>query len=221
MTISLVNRTKKQARHAYTKLSRFYDWFTSAEAPFKRAGLELLATQPGETVLEIGFGTGESLLALANAAGANGHVCGVDLSAGMAAVARQKLRAADVFSRTSMFLGDGATLSMKAGAFDAVFISFTLELFDTPEIPHVLAEIRRVLKPDGRLAVVAMAKKPHDSPMVQLYEWAHRRFTVWVDCRPIFARAMVEAAGFRVQTVQAVSMFGLPVEIIRAVAPLS
>ncbi len=214
MNISPVTRSKKEARFVYNKMSRRYDLFTAAEKPYKLAGLRMLNAQPGESVLEIGFGTGECLLSLARSVGETGAVFGVDLSDGMAAVARRKLRAADFLLRAHLFCGDAAHLSARTHAFDAVFISFTLELFDTPEIPRVLGEVRRVLKPGGRLAVVSLAKGARASAMVRLYEWAHRKFPAWVDCRPIFVRAAVERAGFRVTQTTPMTMFGLPVEIV-------
>ena len=77
-------------------------------------------------------------------------------------------------------------------------MSFTLELFDTPEIPRVLAECRRVLRPAGRLAVVSISREQPDDAMVKAFEWTHRHFPNLLDCRPIHARRSVEAAGFAV-----------------------
>lgn len=66
-------------------------------------------------------------------------------------------------------------MSYLTNKFDAVFMSFALELFDTPEIPKVLAEIKRVLKLNGRLGVVSMSKEDEDSILLRLYEWTHKR----------------------------------------------
>ena len=99
---------------------------------------------------------------------------------------------------------------------DAVFLSFTLELFDTPEIPIVLQQCRRVLKKDGRLCVVAMGKGTRDTWMMRLYEWSHRVFPASVDCRPIPSEAFVREAGFEITQIQQAMMFGLPVDIVLA-----
>jgi demethylmenaquinone methyltransferase/2-methoxy-6-polyprenyl-1,4-benzoquinol methylase len=197
-------------------MSRWYDLIASSEGAFVEAGLEQLDAQAGEDVLEVGYGTGEALLTLARAVGASGHVHGIDLSPGMFRVAHEKLQQAGLTQHTSLICGDGARLPYPARRFDALFMSFTLELFDTPEMPHVLAECRRVLRPHGRLGVVSLTKSADPGPLVRLYEWFHRQFPAYIDCRPIPLREIVEQNGFRVRTHRRDAMWGLPVGIVIA-----
>jgi demethylmenaquinone methyltransferase/2-methoxy-6-polyprenyl-1,4-benzoquinol methylase len=99
---------------------------------------------------------------------------------------------------------------------DGIFMSFTLELFDTPDIPCVLQECYRVLKSDGRLAVVCMKKTDPPGVAVRVYEWFHDHLPDYADCRPIFAQPELEKSGFSIEDVSMSSMWGLPVEIILA-----
>jgi ubiquinone/menaquinone biosynthesis C-methylase UbiE len=215
--ISRVKRSKETARASYNRMSRFYDLLTgSSEQKYKDLGLALLQLQPGEKVLEIGFGTGKSLIPLARGVGESGQVFGVDLSEGMAKAAARRLEQAGLAERIRLSCGDAAQLAQPEASLEAIFLCFTLELFDTPEIPQVLAECRRVLKPGGRMVVVAMSKKGHFNLMTRLYDWAHEKWPAWVDCRPIYVEASLQEAGFNIQKSLTLPMWGLPVEIIVA-----
>ena len=216
-SISRVTRSKAQARASYNRLSRWYDAFSGGtEGKYRDIGLRKLDPQPGESILEIGFGTGHGILALARAVGEAGKVCGIDLSEGMLAITRKRVTAASLGSRVDLRLGDGAQMPFSGGSFDAIFMSFTLELFDTPEIPLVLDQCRESLRLGGRIVIVTMAMADHPGLPERIYVWFHARLPGVVDCRPILARAALQAAGFIVVETTSLSMWGLPVEIILA-----
>src|SRR5215211_2063476 len=159
-SIKRVNRSKAAARASYNRLSRWYDVIAgSTEKKYRDWGLAKLSARPGERILEIGFGTGHCLVALAKAVGSTGQVIGLDISDGMLAVAQQRLQTEKLSDRAILHLGDAANLNfIPSTSLDGIFMSFTLELFDTPEIPRVLQECYRVLKLGGRLVVVTMTK---------------------------------------------------------------
>jgi len=218
--ISRVTRSKKQAIAAYDRLSRWYDWLSAgSEQPLAKLGLKKLNVGPGASVLEIGSGTGHALLALAASAGELGKVHGIDISRGMFKVASEKIARANL-ARSVMFeQGDAAALPFVEDSFDAIFVSFTLELFDTPEITTVLSECRRVMKAGGRLGVVAMAREEHEGFPLRVYEWFHQHLPAYVDCRPIYVQSALSLAGFQIEDVTRKAMWGLPVDICIAQNP--
>lgn len=164
-----VTRPKSSAKTTYDRLSRWYDMLTRGERHIQHRGLRLLNAQPDETILEIGFATGYALERLSNSVGAAGTVIGIDLSPAMARRAEARLAHTNHSNNTQLTIGDAAALPFPDSYFDAVFSSFTLELFDTPEIPVVLSECRRVLKLEGRLAIISLALVEPEPLASQIY----------------------------------------------------
>jgi len=167
-------------------------------------------------VLEFGFGTGHCLVSLAQSVGPTGKVYGLDLSERMLDVGCDNLHKAGLADRVQLTCGDAAELPYSPDSLDAIFMSFTLELFDTPEIPAVLAECRRVLRRGGRIVVVGVTKEGESGVILHAYEWSHRRFLILVDCSPIFVRQSLEAAGFHIESAQR-KMMWVPVEVVLGV----
>jgi len=214
--ISRVTRTKAEAKSAYDKMSRWYDLLTGkAEKQISEIGLRMLDIQQGEKVLEIGFGTGNSIVSIARDVGESGKVYGLDISMGMLNITQIKVNEYSLSKRVELRVDDAAQLPYGNNAFDSIFISFTLELFDTPEIPIILNECKRVLDKNGRICVVAMSKKG-GGIAISLYEWAHRLCPKYIDCRPIFLTEALDVCGFRIVKSEMVEIWRLPVEIALA-----
>jgi len=203
----------ESARHFYDRISGVYDALAdSSEHRARELGIGLLAPAGNEQVLEIGFGTGHGLVEIGRRLGNGGRVSGLDVSPGMLDVARKRIQASGLEDRIGeLRLGNAAELPYDDGSFDAVFTSFALELFSEEDIPGVLEQISRVLKPGGRLGVVAMHDDGRKTAIVDLYRFLHRHFPHIVDCQPIDAPAHLEQAGFEVVARQGLSIWGLPV----------
>jgi demethylmenaquinone methyltransferase/2-methoxy-6-polyprenyl-1,4-benzoquinol methylase len=208
-------------RAFYDRISRVYDALSDAsEHESRERGLELLAPEEGERILEIGFGTGQALVPLARAVGPAGRVSGIDLSEGMTQLARRRLEDAGLVNRVELRVGAVPPLPWPNSHFDAATMSFTLELFPDGVIAEILAETRRVLRPGGRLGVVSMAASPRgerESALTHTYKWLHRHFPHIVDCRPIDALALIRAGGFESREVIEMAIWTLPIVALVAV----
>jgi len=203
------------ARAFYTRISSVYDALADHdEHQAREAGLALLDAQAGEHVLEIGFGTGSSLVGLAMAVGALGRVSGIDISPGMQAVAEQRLRSTPASATVDLRVAAVPPIPFGDGAFAAAFTAFTLELFPDDTLPTILGEVRRTLHVGGRFVVVSMdmgtAEQRRGAPE-RIYTWMHRHFPHIVDCRPIDVEKRLAEAGFAIQRIERLEIWGLPV----------
>jgi len=211
-----VLQTKSETKAFYNKIAQVYDLLAEhSEHPMREAGLKMLAPALGESLLELGFGTGHILVELAKAVGPAGKVFGIDIAENMLAQTKDLLESEGLSDRVSLECGDAKDLPYGDGSTDGIFMCFTLELFDTPEIPRVLAQCRRVLRPEGRIVVVAVSKEGKQGLVIRAFEWTHKHFPNLMDCRPIYARRALEAAGFTIDDSLVESMW-VPVEIVRA-----
>jgi SAM-dependent methyltransferase len=113
------------------------------------AVLRLLSLEPGQAVLDIGSGPGLLARDLADSVGPTGRVCGLDLSEPMLETGRR--RCADR-PQVSFEHGDAAKLPFEAGSFDVVVTTQVYEY--VPDIPGALAEVARVLRPGGLVAIL-------------------------------------------------------------------
>lgn len=131
-------------------------------APLGAAAQAALAPQPGERILDVGCGCGATSLDLAAAVGPSGAVTGLDISRPMLEIARG--RSKDL-GNVSFIEADAQTYAFEPGAYDAIFSRFGVMFFADPVA--AFANLRRALKPGGRLAFVCW-RPPGENPIMTL-----------------------------------------------------
>lgn len=204
-----------ETRNNYNKMSGWYDIFASFEDKYRKIGLQLLMPYETQKILEIGFGTGKSLVKiLVNAKGLT-EVFGVDLSDKMCVKTNQLLRKNNYNSISNIICGDVTKIPWKEHSFDKIFFSFTLELFDIKDIQIILDECKRILKEEGKICIISLSRRKVNS-MVKLYEWSHKKWPRIIDCKPITAESFLQQSKFRIITHIKKMMWGLPVDILLA-----
>ena len=133
-------------------------WLVSLgkEPAYREKALDLARLKPGEAVLDIGCGTGTLAIAAKQRVGPAGKVYGVDASPEMLARAGRKANKAGAEVVFKNGIAEG--LPFPDGEFDAVLSTVMLHHLGRKARQQCAHEVRRVLKPGGRVLAVDFAK---------------------------------------------------------------
>lgn len=143
-----------EVRSLYDRLAPVYDLLSSpygwvGSKRLAEQAIEELRLQPGDTVVDLGTGTGRNLPKLAAAVGQAETVVGVDLSPGMLERARRRVTAMGS-NNVELIEADMAAFDLPPGT-DAVVSSFAMEML--PDYDEVIARLAKQLPPGGRISV--------------------------------------------------------------------
>jgi ubiquinone/menaquinone biosynthesis C-methylase UbiE len=179
----------------YDRTAAFYDDVVAEQqARAKEIALALLARRAGQSFLEVGVGTGWAMARIVADSGVAGTV-GLDIAPGMLDVARQRIAGTPAF-----VLGDATRLPFDAAVLDRVLCSYTLDVLPSASLPAVLAEMRRVMRPDGRLVTINLTDgEGEDAAFTRDWQAGYERDPEYYSgARPIKAAPLLGAAGFTI-----------------------
>ena len=180
--------------YVYTAIAPTHDWLAVlVEAKARAFGLQQLAVQNGEHVLEVAVGTGLSFPALVRA-NPDGWTEGLDRTPAMLRKAARRMRNAP-HRRFGLRLGDAYDLPYPDNTFDALLNSYMFDMLPVADFVPVLREFRRVLKPGGRCVCINMTVPTH---------WTERLwdtiYALWPPllggCRGVAIAPFMQDAGF-------------------------
>jgi len=128
--------------------------------PFGDAALKAAAARPGERVVDIGCGCGDTSIELARSVGDRGTVLGVDVSRPMLDVARARAAQERLDGRLSFVDADASSAALPSGQ-DLLYSRFGVMFFDQPT--QALTHLRKALRTGGRCVFVCW-RTPSDNP---------------------------------------------------------
>jgi len=160
---------KEQVTQMFDTISSDYDGLNRVislgiDVKWRKKVVALVANENPENILDIATGTGD--LAILMTTTSAKKIIGLDLSSGMLEVGKQKILEKKLSQKIEMVLGDSEKIPYDDNHFDAITVSFGIRNFETLE--KGLAEIYRVLKPNGIL-VILETSVPTKFPFKQGY----------------------------------------------------
>lgn len=166
----------EQIHAMFSRIAARYDranrWMSFGTDQWVRGrAVRLSGARPGEAVLDCAAGTGDLTLRFAGAVGAGARVVGTDFNADMLARAERKAKSKGL--DIDWQVQDAQALEFADGEFDIVSIAYGIRNVDDPL--RALTEMRRVLKPGGRLVVLEFGQPP---AVLKPGYWLFNRFII-------------------------------------------
>jgi ubiquinone/menaquinone biosynthesis C-methylase UbiE len=143
------------ARLQYRSRAQIYDLELALFEPVRARAIEMLRLSSGDTILDIGCGTGLSFPAIEKSIGADGAIFGIEQSPEM--LARARARASENGWRNVTLLSASVEDAEIPIAADAALFHFTHDIVRTPD---ALANVRRHLKPGARIVSAGLKWAP-------------------------------------------------------------
>lgn len=161
---------QEQIRRMFDKIAPSYDRLNHAlslgiDRRWRRTAVDALGIHQPQQILDIATGTGDFALLLAKRIKPQ-HIIGADISEGMMAIGREKVKEEGLQNVISFQYEDCMQLSFPDGSFDAVTSSYGVRNFQN--LDKGLQEMQRVLRPGGHLLIVELTPPPC-FPMKQLF----------------------------------------------------
>jgi demethylmenaquinone methyltransferase/2-methoxy-6-polyprenyl-1,4-benzoquinol methylase len=161
---------KEQVAQMFDNISKNYDGLNrvismGTDMNWRKKVIALVAEKNPKTVLDIATGTADLALMLSDTSAE--RIIGLDISAGMLEVGRQKVNAQNLNQKIELILADSEAIPFEDNYFDAITVSFGIRNFENLE--RGLSEILRVLKPGG-IFVILETSNPTKFPFKQGYQ---------------------------------------------------
>lgn len=146
---------KEQVTQMFDTISKNYDGLNRVisfgiDVKWRKRVVAIIKKREPKNILDIASGTGDLAINLVKTGAEN--IIGLDISPGMLEVGKEKVLERNLENKVEMVLGDSENLDFEENTFDAVTVAFGVRNFETLE--KGLAEILRVLKPNGTFVVL-------------------------------------------------------------------
>ncbi|GIN21054.1 MAG TPA: demethylmenaquinone methyltransferase [Bacillus bacterium] len=179
---------EERVHNVFEKIHKNYDKMNSIisfqqHKKWRKVTMEKMNVQEGSSALDVCCGTGDWTIALAERAGKEGRVVGLDFSKNMLAVAKEKMEQKGL-EQVTLIQGNAMELPFDDDSFDFVTIGFGLR--NVPDYMQVLQEMFRVTKPGG-MAVCLETSQPTLPVFRQVY-YTYFRFLM-----PLFGKIFAKS----------------------------
>jgi demethylmenaquinone methyltransferase/2-methoxy-6-polyprenyl-1,4-benzoquinol methylase len=154
----VIERYRDRARH-YDLTANLYYLLGFREWAYRREAIQALRLRPGDTVVEIGCGTGLNFPLIQQAIGPEGRIVGIDLTDAMLTQAQRRIEAKG-WRNVDLVEADALSFHFPAGV-NAILSAFALSL--VPECGSVITRASTALAPGGRCVVLDL-KVPNRAP---------------------------------------------------------